>query len=106
MAGLKAELIQQLELIPEVTHRPWPERVDGFSTLHFKGKEIGHFHNFNELDLRLGQRLIKAEGLEHPADSKQHPNRSKNSPHIEIRFTKSSDLKHIVRLVNLLVAGP
>lgn len=101
---LKELLVGQLEQIPDVVHQPWPGRDDGFSALLFRRKELGHFHNFHELDLRLGKALIKAEGLRHPADSKQHPGRSPNSPFIELRFHNERDVAEIVRLVRLAVA--
>jgi hypothetical protein len=100
---LKQLLVGQLEQIPGVVHQPWPDRDDGFSALLFRGKDLGHFHNFHELDLRLGKALIKAEGLRHPADSKQHPGRSLNSPFIELRFHNERDVAQIVRLVQLAV---
>lgn len=103
MAKLKDELVRRLAEIPGVTHRPWPDRDDGFSTVHFEGKEIGHFHSFNEIDLRLGKALIESEGLVHYADSAIHPKRSPNSQFVELRFRKRIDLDRVVRLVNLLV---
>ena len=75
---MKTKLLRELEHISGLEHREWPERTDGFSTLHFNGKEIAHFHHFNELDLRLGKALIQREGLIHPTDSQKHPKRSKN----------------------------
>lgn len=103
MTPLKAELIKRLEAIPGVTHRPWPERDDGFSTIHFGGKEIGHFHSANELDLRLGRKLIERSGLKHPHGSACHPKRSANSQFIELRFDGAGDLDRIVALIALLV---
>lgn len=103
MSKLKVELIKRLEQIPGVTHKLWPDRSDGFSTLHCEGKEFGHFHNFNELDLRLGKKLIKLEGLMHYSDSVNHPLRSPNSQFIELRFKSLRDLDRITRLVERLV---
>ena len=103
MAQLKAELIKRLEKIPGLTHKPWPDRDDGFSTIHFKGREIGHFHNVNELDLRLGAKTIRKEGLKHFPDSVNHPRRSPSSPFVELRFDSARDLDRVVRLVNLLI---
>jgi len=100
---LKSELIKRLELIPGITHKPWPDRNDGFSTIHLADKEIGHFHNFNEFDLRLGKLLIRRERLKHPVNSAKHPNQPDNSQFIEIAFNRDRDLNRIVRLVKLLV---
>lgn len=103
ITDLKSELVKRLEKIPGVSHRPWPDRVDGFSAVLFREKEIAHFHNFRELDLRLGKALIKAEGLVPYPDSKTHPNRTANSQYIELRFSTKKDLANIVRLVKLAV---
>lgn len=103
MSRLKNQLLQKLEQIPGLSHTPWPKRDDGFSTLHFGGKEIGHFHHFNELDLRLGKKLIKEQGLRHHSDSIHHPGRSNASQFIELRFNTSKDLDRIVELVKLLL---
>ena len=101
--SLKAKLVQALEKIPGVTHQPWPERDDGFSTILYAGKEIGHFHHFAELDLKLGKKLIASEDLKHPPDSVKHPKRSPNSAFVELPFNKASDLPRISRLVEKLV---
>lgn len=104
MSALKHELIVRLERIPGVSHIPYPDRHDGFSGLGFRGKEIGHFHHFHELDLRLGKKLIKQQSLKHPPDSKVHPGRSANSQYVELRFHHHQDLDEVIRLVELLVA--
>lgn len=104
MNPLKSERVKRLESISGVEHKTWPERQDGFSTLLFNEKEIGHFHNFNELDLRLGKTLIQQEGLSHHPDSVYHPKRSKQSQFVELRFNTPQDLDRIVELVQLLVA--
>ncbi len=101
MAALRKKLVHELEKISGVEEKPWPERDDGFSTLHYKGKEFAHFHNNNELDVRLTRGIIRQEGLVHPDNSYVHPNRSKNSQWIELRFTRSSHVDEIVRLVKL-----
>ena len=102
MSKLKNALVQKLEKIPGVTHRPWPDRDDGFSTIHFGEKEIAHFHNFNEIDIRLGKKLITEHKLEHPKNSKSHPNRSKGSAYIEVRFNSASELEQITKLIKLI----
>ena len=100
---LKKLLVEKVQRIPGVSHKPWPERDDGFSTLHFQDREIGHFHNFNEIDLRLGRKLINREKLEHYPDSTNHPNRSVNSVFIERRFADTDAVEDIVRLIKLAV---
>lgn len=102
MNNLKDKLVARLERIPGICHVPYPARDDGFSGLVFQGREIGHFHDFNELDLRLGKTLIRQQGLAHPPDSHVHPGRRAGSSYIELRFHREQDLDGIVRLVALL----
>lgn len=80
-----------------------PGRDDGFSSLIYNGKEFAHFHDDTELDIRLTRRVIKREGLVDPTESRVHPNRSRSSPWIEIRFEKPADLERIVHLVKLAI---
>ncbi len=102
MPKLQTQLIDRLVRLG-VEHVPYPDRDDGFCGLRFGGKEFAHFHGFNELDLKLSNAVIQAEGLSHPADSQVHPNRSPNSPWIELRFRRASDLDAIVRLVKVAI---
>ena len=85
-------------------HAPYPDRDDGFCGLRYNGREIAHFHGFNELDLRLTKKVILSEGLVHPPDSTVHPKRGVGSHWIELRFNRKSDLDEIVRLVQLALA--
>ena len=102
MFSLRIKLVQKLEKLG-VENRLWPGRDDGFSSLFYGGKEFAHFHNDNELDIRLTSGVIKREGLTHPGDSQVHPNRSKNSQWIEIRFTRVHHVEEVVRLVKLAI---
>jgi hypothetical protein len=101
MEKLREKLIKELENINGLKDKPSP--VVGGSALYFNDKEFAHFHNDNELDLRLTKKVIVGEGLSHPKDSLHHPKRSAGSPWIEVRFEKVSDLKNIVKLVKLAV---
>jgi hypothetical protein len=102
MAHLRDQLVRQLKKLG-VEDRPLPGRDDGFSSLIYDGKEFAHFHDDKELDIRLTKNIINREGLVHPADSRVHPNRSRNSQWIEVRFSKPADLERIVRLVKLAI---
>ena len=103
MSDLKDQLVVELERLG-VEHKPVPGRDDGFSGLSYKGKDIAHFHGFNELDLKLGKTLIKREGLTHNPKSRVHPGRSPNSAWIELPFSQASDLPRIVQLVKLAIS--
>jgi hypothetical protein len=102
MALLRTQLVQRLKELG-VEDRPLPGRDDGFSCLVYRGKEFAHFHDDNELDIRLTKGIIAREGLVHPADSRVHPNRSKNSQWIEVRFSKAADLETVVHFVRLAI---
>lgn len=100
MANLKNQLVKKIESnIDEIK----VQKDEGSSLLcvFFKGKEFAHFHKDNELDVRLTRSVIKQEGLAHPSNSKQHPNRSPNSQWIELPFKSEADFKEVVRLIQL-----
>ncbi|HEX6637243.1 MAG TPA: luciferase family protein [Steroidobacteraceae bacterium] len=88
-----------------VEHRPWPGRDDGFAALLFDGRELGHFHHWSELDLRLGKDVIAKEKLVKMAGSTVHPDRAANSPWHEMRVKLPSDVDEAVRLVRLAIAA-
>ncbi|NBT99929.1 MAG: hypothetical protein EBT59_12580 [Betaproteobacteria bacterium] len=85
---LKQELLKALASIEGLTAEP--SAVSGGIALFFRGCEFAHFHNDNELDLRLTKKVIQAQGIAHPTDSTHHPDRSPSSPWIEVRFTNSA----------------
>lgn len=99
MAKLKNQLIKKLEQISGLEDRP--SKVAGGSAIFYKDKEIAHFHNDNEIDIRLTKKVIRKEGLNHPGDSKIHRHRSPSSEWIEIRFHKTEDVAEVVRLFKL-----
>jgi len=101
VSALRARLVSELEAIPGLEDRPSP--VTGGSALFYYGKEFAHFHNNNELDVKLTRKIISEEGLTHPTDSETHPNRSTGSQWIELRFSRSADIDEVVRLVNLAI---
>ena len=100
MSTLRTELIARLARL-NVDYRPVSGREDGFAGLWFGGKAFAHFHNDNELDIRLTAAIIEREGLVHPAGSVHHPKRSMKSPWIEVRFTTPAHLERVVQLVKL-----
>jgi hypothetical protein len=102
VAILRARLIERVKEFG-VEVRPLPGRDDGFAALCYRGIPFAHFHNDNELDIRLTKTVIGREGLNHPPNSTVHPRRSKTSPWIELRFHTPADLDRVVRLVKLAV---
>lgn len=81
------------------------EGKDGeFSSFVYKNKEFAHFHNDNELDLRLTKQVIVNEGVLHPSNSINHPKRSKASPWIELRYRNKKELAKVFGYVKLAIA--
>ncbi len=101
MVALKAKLLERLGRIDGVEDLPSP--VSGGSALFYRGKPFAHFHNDNELDLRLTRKIIKKLGLSHPPGSFHHPDRSPNSAWIEVRFNCVNDIDRVSELVRLAV---
>jgi hypothetical protein len=101
MAALKQKLLEQLRKIDGVEDLPSP--VSGGSALFHHGKPFAHFHNDNELDLRLTRQVIQQLGLSHPPDSFHHPDRTSNSAWIEVRFSSVRDIDRVAKLVRIAV---
>jgi hypothetical protein len=102
MVHLRRQLIQRLEKLGVRDH-VLPGRNDGFSSLRYNGKEFAHFHDDNELDIRLTRSVIRREGLVHPTNSRVHPDRSRNSRWIEVRLDNAADLERLIHLVKLAI---
>ena len=103
MSDPRARLLELVRRLEDVEDRPSP--VSGGSALFYRGKEFAHFHDVHELDLRLGKKVIQELGLSHPSDSAQHPDRSPNSPWIELRLQSPSDVKRVLALIERAVSG-
>lgn len=104
MSDLKQSLIKELLAIPGVIEKVWQGKEGEFLSLLYNNKDFAHFHNDNELDLRLTAKIIKAENVSRPKNSIYHPGRSNNSPWIEVQFASSNDLPEVIRLVKLAIA--
>jgi Family of unknown function (DUF5519) len=98
----KQKLLQLLASVEGLTAEPSP--VAGGTALFFRGREFAHFHNDQELDLRLTSKVIRSLGLSHPSGSVHHPTRSRSSPWIEVRFQSDSEVERAAELVKLAVA--
>ena len=102
MNKLKTQILNELRNIEGFEDRLSP--VAGGIALFYRGREFAHFHNDNELDLRLTKSVIAAEGLTHPSGSIHHPTRPLSSPWIEVRFNSSNDIAQVTKLLKLAVA--
>ena len=97
MGSLKTELLQQLKEVEGLEARP--SKVAGGTALFYKGREFAHFHNDNEIDIRLTKALIKSLKLIHPPRSLFHPTRAASSNWIEVRFHTREEVTLVVGLV-------
>ncbi len=102
MPTSKEQLLHQLASVEGLSVEPSP--VAGGTALFYRGNEFAHFHNDNELDLRLTRKVIASLGLSHPPGSVHHPTRAASSPWIEIRFSSPGEVQRTVDLVKLPVA--
>ena len=104
MASLKKELLRQLHEIEGL--QALPSEVAGGTALFYKGKEFAHFHNDNEIDLRLTRQLIRRLGLKHPPRSSTHPARAASSNWIELRFFNAEEVETVAALVRQAISQP
>ena len=70
MFKLRDELVKRLELLPNVKVAFWKD-TDLLCVLH-KDKEVAHFQNGHEIDIRLTPAIIKKRGLHPPQDTASH----------------------------------
>lgn len=99
MAALRNELIKKLEALPDLTVRLW--KNSDLLCVYFKDKEVAHFQNDFEIDIRLTPALIKQKALVIPKDTSSHPDRAKNSRWIVQAFQNTEQLDEILELVEL-----
>ena len=94
-------LIDKLNTLPDVEVSFY--KNSDLLCVFYQGKEVAHFQNESEIDIRLSRSLIKREGLHPPANSTSHPNRSKNSIWIVQQFSSDKEVDEMVRLVKLAI---
>ena len=99
MTELRSNLIQKLEELPDVTVSLW--KNTDLLCVFYNGKEIAHFQNEHEIDLRLTPAIIRQKGLVPPEGTKSHLDRSKNSRWIVQSLAGERQVEHIVELVKI-----
>ena len=103
MPTLREILTSELRNIPGIEEKLLSDHP-GFTYFEYRGKGIAHFDTDFELDLKLTKTKIAGEGLEHPKDSTNHPNRFRTKPHwIVLPFRTKMDVNEIVRLVKVAI---
>jgi len=104
MTPIRRRLSQKLREL-DVEERSWPGRDDGFTSLYFDGKEFAHFHDWQELDIRLGKKVIQQERLVRAAPSRTHPDRSEGSPWFELRIESAAEMNEALRLIKIAIGA-
>lgn len=99
MNTLQAQLIKRLENLPEIKIGLW-KNTNLLCVFH-KGKEIAHFQSEKEIDIKLTSIIIKRKGLQRPANTTSHSNRSKNSRWILHSIENRNDINKITELIQL-----
>lgn len=69
----------------------------------YRGKDFAHFHDHEEIDIRLSQKFIKWEGLRPLVDSPYHTKRSKNSRWMQFRFQTEQEVDELLLLIQRLI---
>jgi hypothetical protein len=98
---MRDELVKRLEKLPDVKVALWKD-TDLLCVFH-KEKEIAHFQNECEIDIRLTPKIIKQRGLKPPQNTTSHPDRSKNSRWIVQSFAHEAELDDIVMLLQIAI---
>ncbi len=99
MATLQQNLINQLETLPDITVALWKD--SDLLCVFFKGKEIAHFQNEQEIDIRLTPKIIKQKGLTPPPNTQSHLDRSKNSRWLVQSLSGENQIDQIIDLIKI-----
>lgn len=102
MSDFREQLIQQLEALPNITLGYWKD--SDLLCVYNTEREIAHFQNETEIDIRLTPKLIKQLGLTVPADSTSHPDRSPRSRWIIQPYKTAAERENIVSLIQQAAA--
>lgn len=71
--------------------------------IFYRGKEFAHFHDHEEIDIRLSHKFIKKEGLKPLEDSPFHLKRSKKSRWMQMRFRTEEEAQNLLNLIQRLI---
>lgn len=101
MSKLRIELESRLRQIEHVDIRPYKET--DLICVYYKEKEFAHFHDHEEIDIRMLPKFVRAQKLGPPFQSDHHPNRSKNSRWRSFQFKTKQDVDHLVDMISALI---
>jgi hypothetical protein len=91
----------KLKKLDEVEVHLWKD--SDLMCVFFRGKDFAHFHDEEEIDIRLSQKFIKKEELKPLEDSKYHSTRSKKSRWMQMRFQTGEDVSNLLSLIERLI---
>ena len=97
MSDLRRTLENALRQLPDVTVDLWHD--SHLMCVFYRGKEIAHFHDHEEIDIRMSRPFIKKEGLIPLEDSPYHPKRSRQSRWLQIRFQTEEECGNLLQLM-------
>ena len=98
---LKNQLEADLRKLPDVEVDLWKD--SDLLCVFYRGREFAHFHDHEEIDIRLSQQFIKKEGLTPLENSPYHPNRSQKSRWMQMRFTTEQERVDLLSLIERLI---
>jgi hypothetical protein len=98
---LRTQFEKELRAMPEIKVELWKD--SDLMCVFYRDKEFAHFHDHEEIDIRLSQRFIKKEALSPLKDSKYHLKRSKKSRWMQFRFTTKKEVEELLSLVSRLI---
>ena len=98
---LRNWLEEELRALPEVKVELW--KNSDLMCVFYRGKEIAHFHDHEEIDVRLSLAFIKREEITPLQDSKYHPDRSKKSRWMRLRFQTNQETEKLLNLIVRLI---
>lgn len=99
--NLRNRFENALRKLPEIKVDLWKD--SNLMCVFYRGKEFAHFHDHEEIDIRLSQKFIKIEGLTPLQNSPYHIKRSKKSRWMQMRFRSGEDVEGLVSLIERLI---
>ena len=101
MKSARHNLEAQLTELPDVTVGHYKDT--DLMCVSYHGKEFAHFHDQQEIDIRLPKKFVRQEALGPPIQSAFHPDRSPNSIWRVLQFRSEADVDALVALVQALL---
>ena len=98
---LRTWLEGELRKLPEITVGLWKDT--DLMCVFYRGKELAHFHDHEEIDVRLSQGFMKREKIEALTDSKYHPDRPSKSRWTQIRFQTQEETERLLGQLTRLI---